>query len=417
MLTRCEAGFSQIDITPDFPVELIGCYRPDSTSRGILHPLCAQTAVFSRAGERYCLVTVDSLGLTTGLSDTLRQRIARILGTSASAVMLCFSHTHSAPAPLSPLNGERYYQLLCERIEQCVAEAASSLRPCSAGWSVTETGVGENRREGCTEVDRRLGALRVTDAGTGRPMAVLVRLTAHANILMSGNDRISSDFFHTARVKLQERFQCPVMLIQGAAGNVKPTGVDKILGGGRPDLDRIADQLFQDAKRLSTDTADVGCLQMASRPIRLVSDVPFAAEAERIAADARRECGVDGTAWLAECGRLREAEVTEQIQEREIHLFRLNDGGFCGVAEELFCEISLDAASRAGTPLFFLNGYTNGCAGYLPHRAEWVKGGYETLYSYLSYYPFHEHVLPFRPDTADRIAEEAVRMWMSSARA
>jgi hypothetical protein len=71
----------------------------------------------------------------------------------------------------------------------------------------------------------------------------------------------------------------------------------------------------------------------------------------------------------------------------------------------------LEAANRTHNPLLFFNGYTDGCTGYLPHREEWEKGGYETLYSYLSYYAFHGHVLPFRIDTAERLVSAVINVW------
>ena len=77
--TKCKAAFSQIDITPDFPVELIGCFREDNRSNATLHPLYAQVLLFECHDIRCCLITIDSLGLTTALSDELRTKIANVL--------------------------------------------------------------------------------------------------------------------------------------------------------------------------------------------------------------------------------------------------------------------------------------------------------------------------------------------------
>ena len=408
---NCSAAFSQADITPDFQVELIGCDRPDGRSQGVLHPLCTQVLLFEFSGRRYCLIAIDSLGLTTALANQLRALVAGQLQTDSSCVMFNFSHTHSAPAPLSPVNGERYFQLLCDRVRKCAAEAARKLRPCKAGWALTDTEIGENRREGCTAVDKRLGALAIADAVTGRPIALVLRVTAHANILMQSNNQISSDYFGPAREKLKAAFPCPVMLMQGAAGNVKPAGVDKIRGGVLSDVDRISDILLHSAKRLHFDPAEIHDLRMVSRELEYRSDVPSEGEAGKIAEDAKRLFGIDGSKWLGECKRLRAAGVTSQAQKGEIQFLFLNEGCLCGVAEEIFCEISLEASRRAHTPYLFLNGYTNGCTGYLPHGAEWAKGGYETLYSYLEYYPFHGHVMPYRQDTADRIVGLVLDEW------
>lgn len=410
-LYNFKAAFAQADITPDFQVELIGCYREDSKSQGVLHSLYAQVLVLEFHGKNYCLIAIDNLGLMTTLSDELRSIVAKQLETSISCVMLCFSHTHSAPAPLSPVNGERYFRLMYDRIQKCVAEAKKKLKPCKTGWTMTDTGIGENRREGCTTVDNRLGALKITDYATGCPLAVVLRITAHANILMSGNNKISSDYFGIAREKLQKYFLCPAILIQGAAGNMKPVGVDKILGGSIPDLDRISDILLNSAKQLHFNMTEVSNLQMYSKDFDYSSDVPSEEEAKQIADDAKKLCDIDGSEWLRECERLRKSGVTKQVQEGKIQFFHLNGGCFCGVPDEIFCEISLEASKRAHSPYLFLNGYTNGCTGYLPHSEEWVKGGYETLYSYLQYYQFHGHVMPFQKDTADRLVKLVLSEW------
>lgn len=407
----CKAAFSQVDITPDFQVELIGCYRLDSKSQGVLHSLYAQVLLFEFYGTYYCLIAIDSLGLTTVLADELRSIVAEQLKSDISCVMISFSHTHSAPDPLSPINGERYFSLMCSRIRKCVAVAIENLRPCKAGWAMTDTEIGENRREGCTAVDRRLGALKITDSITDRPLAVVLRITAHANILMHGNNKISSDYFGIAREKLQKYFLCPVMLIQGAAGNIKPAGIDKILGGSIPDLNRISDILLNSARQLNFNMNEVSNMQMYAKNFNYYSDVPSEPEAKQIANAANRFCHIDGSEWLMECKRLRKSGVATQVQEGKIQFLKLNDGCFCGVPDEIFCEISLEASKQAHTPYLFLDGYTNGCTGYLPHSEEWVKGGYETLYSYLQYYRYHGHVMPFQQDSADRLVKIVLREW------
>jgi hypothetical protein len=85
------------------------------------------------------------------------------------------------------------------------------------------------------------------------------------------------------------------------------------------------------------------------------------------------------------------------------------------VSEEIFCEISLEVLTKTHNSLVFFNGYTNGCTGYLPHKEEWKKGGFETLYSYFLYYPFHGHVMPFREETADDLIALVSDNWSNMA--
>ena len=121
----------------------------------------------------------------------MRIRVAKLLNTEISHVMLNFSHTHSAPAPSSfALNGEQYFSYMCEQILKCVEDAKTNYTPCKAGWALTNTCIGENRREGCTVVDNRLGALKLVDSESGKLIAIILRISAHANVLMRDNCQI-----------------------------------------------------------------------------------------------------------------------------------------------------------------------------------------------------------------------------------
>lgn len=401
-----KASFSQVDITPNFQVELIG--GNSCKSQGILDKLFAQILLFENNNNFFCLITIDNLGLTTQLANTLRNKIANQLNTVISHIMLNFSHTHSAPCPdSSALNGQLYFRFMYEQIMKGVENSKKRLIPCKGGWSITTTNIGDNLRDGCTTFDNRLGALKLVDSKSGNPIVVILRITAHANVLMGDNQLISSDYFGKARQALENYFSCPVMMIQGAAGNIKPTGVDKMHGGNISDIHRIVDILKISVTKLYFYIQDIVDIQMLSKEIKHYSDVPTETEALKISADSE----MDASNWLLECERLRKTHVSEQSQQSEVQFLKINNGCLCGVPEEIFCEISLDAAVKTHNPLLFLNGYTNGCTGYLPTKEEWRKGGFETLYSYLIYFPYHGHVMPFRENVADNIIELVANTW------
>ena len=400
-----KASFVQVDITPDFQVELIGCMREDNISKGILHRLYGQILLMEFKDRHLCLITVDSLGLTINLSNKLRTIVANILGTDISNIMINFSHTHSAPAPLSPVNGEKYREFLFSQIESALEGLLDSLRPCKIGVGLGKIPIGENRRQGCSLTDSRLFGLNIIDSQTNKTIVCIFRVAAHANVLMIQNNKISSDYFGRAREKISDRLGFDLMIIQGAAGNIKPVGVDKILGGNILDLERISDIFLRSAEKLKFDLQEVFRLEIYEKDIVYKSDVPSKKESEKIASDAKHLFGMDGSLWLKECQKLRNEGIEEQVQKRKIQFLILNDICFCGLPEELFCEIALGVVKKTANPYIFVNGYTNGCSGYLPHAKEWDKGGYETLYSYLSYYKFYGHVMPFNKDTGDIIIE------------
>lgn len=403
-----ETAFSQINITPEFPTELIGCYREDNRADGVLDELYAQVILFKDEADIFCLIAIDNLGLTIELGNTLREAVASELNTAKAHVMLNFSHTHSAPCPAGiALNGDKYFDFMRRQIIEAVVAASQKFVPSKAAWAMTDTEIGENRRDGCDIIDNRLGALKIADAKTAQPLVVILRLTAHANVLMSQSNAISSDYFGMARQVLGEYFGCPVMLIQGAAGNIKPIGVDKINGGTAADIIPIVEKLKLSAEKLVFTLSEIQDIQMFSKELTYTSDVPAKAEAKKIATASK----MDARDWLTECERLRKSGITTQTQKREIQFLKINHGCICGVPDEIFCEISIEASKLINNKFLFMNGYTNACTGYLPTEEEWSKGGYETLYSYLTFYPFHGHVMPFRDNTAKQIVALVKRTW------
>lgn len=58
---KLQLGYAETNITPLTPKKLVGFYREDSLSKGILAPLIAQVAVW-KSDEICCLITIDSIG-------------------------------------------------------------------------------------------------------------------------------------------------------------------------------------------------------------------------------------------------------------------------------------------------------------------------------------------------------------------
>lgn len=109
--------------------------------------------------------------------------------------------------------------------------------------------------------------------------------------------------------------------------------------------------------------------------------------------------------------RLLNNHETRQSAEIELQFFTVNDGCLCGVPSEVMSDIAVEIWKKTSNPMVFFNGYTNGCTSYLPTAAEYDRGGYEVLWSNLLYYQYHGRVMPLNRDTADRLADEAVKAW------
>ena len=326
-------GYAEVDITPDMPMELVGFYRTDNTSRGILKPLLAQITVWEEE-YRYCLIAIDSIGFIKKLADKLRVLAGEALGTSADKVMLCFSHCHSAPnADISP----EYFELVCRNIITGITRAISDAKSVLAGWENAEIDIGVNRREENINLDRRLGIFVACDSQSKKIKLLMLRVTAHCNVLKSDNYMISPDYFGNIRDLLRERYQCPVMVIQGAAGTVAPKYFDSALTPidargaqfvrSETALQDMANEVYQ---KLSCKMGKIALkaslpLQMYSKRLKLYANIPSLEAAKAMAIEANEKYGINGEAWLAEIEKLHSLGIYKQEEIIEVQYFAIGE--------------------------------------------------------------------------------------------
>ena len=428
-------GYEERIITPEKPVQMAGYdARIDNCSRGVMKDLKAQILVIKKNEERFCLITIDSLGFTVELTSFLRRKAAEILSAKMEQVMICFSHTHAAP---NAAVEKEYYDFVCQSVLSGVKKADESMVSVYAGWGIAENTVGMNRRESDQPIDPRMGILKICGKDQEKIKVLVVRVTAHCNVLMPDNYLISPDYFGEAREALERRYGCNVMMVQGASGDVRPRyrqenadyleihPAEEHLMNNSVQMKERSDAQSQKALE---DMAEAICESLypvinliKTEPVSRVSmfsvkssfyaDVPALNRAGEIAAEAWEMGRIDGKGWLREVERLLNKGEKKQGAEIEIQFFAVNDGCLCGVPNEVMSDIAVNIWKKSNNPMLFFNGYTNGCSSYLPTAAEYDKGGFEVLWSNLLYYQYHGRVMPLNRDTAKRLEDEVVKAW------
>jgi hypothetical protein len=360
-------GFSEMDITPSFHVQTIGFNRKDNLSKGILHRLYAQITVWHSNEGVSCLAAIDHIGFSREEANLLRDEIGNKLGIARDKVMLCFSHTHAAPnISIEP----EYFRFLCEQVLLGVGEAEKNIAPVKAVWGMADADIGTNRRNELGVLDRRVGILKVVDVDTQNLRLLILRVTAHANVLLRDNYLISADFIGVTRSLLEENYGCKVMITQGASGNVKPKYT-----GSLEALDKMACEISNVIapciEMLKPHTIEK--LSMFSQTETFFADVPSLERAKEISDEAMNESNIDGISWFKEVARLHNEKIKQQVAEIEIQYFILNNGCLCGVANEIMCELAVDVVKKCNNDFVYFGGYTNGCEGYLQLPMNMIK--------------------------------------------
>ena len=223
---------------------------------------------------------------------------------------------------------------------------------------------------------------------------------------------ISPDFFGAVRELMEECYNCPVMVVQGAAGNIAP----KYFNSKETPIDASGEQYIrsetalEDIAKVVLEAAspiieniivkEVDSINMYSRNTVLYAEVPTYEVAQSIAKESKENCGIDGTDWLKEIRKLNDSGIKMQEEKVEIQYFKIGDWCLCGVPYELMVEFALQTQEKLEDEYFYLNGYTNGCSSYFSTEKEFDSGGYEVYWSLLLYYSYFNRVFPLKRESA-----------------
>jgi hypothetical protein len=163
------AGFAQVDISADRECSLAGYeFRFEKMPRGndgVHDPLFVRALVIDDGSGPAVIVSIDNALIPTFLARILRQQLARDLDTVPDRVMVCATHTHSAPylgmprsspssQPVSPdwrtwpvdRPNARYTVMVIEKVRQAAAAARGLTFPMQLGVREAPLGIGYNRR-------------------------------------------------------------------------------------------------------------------------------------------------------------------------------------------------------------------------------------------------------------------------------
>ncbi len=234
--TTLDAGLAVVDLTPDGPVPLAGyAARLGQVSAGVHHPVKARALVHDDGATKVAIVSVDLLGVTREAKTAVVERVAR-RGFTSATVFLTATHTHAGPGGLAsiplfrPMTGpfdRARFDAVTGKIALAIERADDARAPARLRHGATRApGLQRNREQEGGPVDDRLRVLRV-DGLDGRPRGLVVHFAAHPTILPAAHREVSAEWPGAMCDALEARYPgATAMLLQGALGDVAPTGVD-----------------------------------------------------------------------------------------------------------------------------------------------------------------------------------------------
>ncbi len=412
------AGLAAVDITPPLGIPLAGYYHTRGAD-GILDPLYCKVLVLESAGARAAWITLDLIKVPRAVTDVARAEIARTCGMPPDHVLLCATHTHTAPVLATGrlrdagTDGPHpavtaYTAGLSERIVAGVRQALDRLQPArlhvarvvcddltfnrryilrdgSVGWNPGKLNPDIVRPAGPHDPEVGVLYLEPPDAtGPQQGLATWVNFALHTDT--TGGTRISADW-PGALARVLAGYHGPdhqTLVAPGACGNLNHLDFAWRWPQTHPrESHPIATLLGAVVLRAYKHLRPVPPAPLRARRALVELDLPAVTEAEVERArqtvatlrDDRRDHFLDLVRAprildvAARGGRPHRVEVQALAWGREL--------AWVGLPGEVFAELGLAIKQRSPFPDTFVISLANENVGYVPDRRSYWEGHYE----------------------------------------
>lgn len=389
-----------LDVTPPPGHRLDGYAAREGVATGTADPLHATMIWLSTADSPGVLwLSLDAIAIGTSLASELSAAAGAAAGIPPECVLVCASHTHSAPAgwtgeihPVIPAEREA---VLYEALTAAVASAPLERRPVRASWrSIEVVGVGTNRHRRNGPHDNTAGVLALHSLADDTLAAVLLDFACHPTTYGPENLLYSADWPGATRKALAGSADVVVGFLQGAAGDVSPRFTRQ--GRGAPEVERLGGLLAaRVAEALTEPGLDLPSVAPTIRRTTVslkVRDLPTPVELKAIVATAEADLhgGIDHPAQRIAQTRLDGARGQAQMAaanlppalDLPISVVKLGEVAWVHLPVELFASHGCYLQADSPHPITRVIGYTDGYYGYVVDPDAAHHGTYEALITY-----------------------------------
>jgi neutral ceramidase len=353
------AGAAVVDITPRTPCHLAGYGSRDHEHEGVHDPISLRALYVRGEGGDALLVSADILWFMEDIIGRILPELESQLGLQPSNVLLCGTHTHSAPTPGFGKANPEWIHLLERQTVSAAAIAKSRLEEVKVTTARGSSKIGCNRREQLPggkitlghnpkgPIDRELIAVSLTNAKR-KTVARIANFACHGVVLGPRNYQISSDWPGNAAAEIEKSKGAPFLFLNGGCANVDPQV--RVQSKFEP-VTKLASEFVRDHDR-------------ASKSLKSAGTDDTVAGAEKVIHMPRK---------------LRDIEdgegKTREIRIKGLRIGPLRVVGFPG---EVFSQTTMAVKKNSPHPLSMVCSYTaGGHGGYVPVAEAYDTGGYE----------------------------------------
>jgi hypothetical protein len=426
---QLRVGTACLDVSPT-----VTPFQLRSGKSSFVHdPLHVRAVAFECGEGRAVICLIDAIGIGREMSDIAKSRAAEKSGWNPEDMLICATHTHTAPKGGEGMPGrEAYEKLKYEKLEEAIVQAIQSMEPARVGFSSEdEPSEVRNRRwflQPGTMPPNPLGEqeqvktnanrnhlvkpagpidpeICVIDVRTNRhkPLALIANYALH---YVGGVPKKADENGREVGMASADYFGEFSRIMPYRLGGVNPPAnfVALMTNGASGDINnlvftgsRAPRSPFEQIRIVASKTADASWRAVRkienydTKPLIATRqrevDLPYREPNEReisLAKDllnrTRQEREAINSRTTSVATRVIEYAKPEHPRTEPvlIQAFRIGDQAIVSMPFEVLVEIGLEIKKKSPFKHTFLIELANGGYGYLPPPNQHKLGGYET---------------------------------------
>ena len=344
-------------------------------NRGVHDDLHCKAASFNIHGKRFILITNDLIFMDRKASGEIRKRLSKLHALPPASVMICGSHTHSAPliAPcpgLGELDGD-FRASWIETVVEAAGRAIKDETPVSmAGGRVPITrqfGINRTDKNGPVDQEIRWSTFTRHD---GTTKLLIYNHGMHAVVFGADMFFVSADWpGAVSSLILGKKLADNVMFLQGACGDINPVECCKGLKEGEAILENLFRSYANDIEnglKHPEFQDQIPALNFSMEEVKLPCREYSKDDLRRIAATMKKQDSHSFTRdRIEEMIIMMEREISVDIIT-DLQVVGLGNLYFYAVPAELFFLLGKELMNQSPGKLAFVSEVTNDNCSYIP---------------------------------------------------
>ena len=343
-------------------------------NRGVHDNLHCRVASFNIHDKRFILITNDLLFMDRKASREIRERLSSLYALRPESVMICCSHTHSAPL-IAPCPGlaELDYDFRTSWIETVVEVVGRAIQDetpvlMAGGRAPITQQFGINRidKNGPVDEQIRWSTFKRYD---GTTKLLIYNHGLHA-VVFGANMLSSADWPGAVNsLILEKKLAENVLFLQGACGDINPVECCKELKEGEVILENLSQAYSADIEKglKNPEFQDkTPTLDISMEEVKLPCQEYSTDDLRQVVTAMKKQDLHPGT-------RDRIEEIIIMMEKKisidmitDLQVVRLGDLYFYAVPGELFFLLGKELMKRSPGKLTFVSEVTNDNCSYIP---------------------------------------------------